>query len=87
MTDPIAPTRQGSTGNVIAALCNVFVPGLGHLVQGRVLGALFFFVTVWGCYGVASFGAVVVIPLLLYVPGGILHLWSILSAAAWRGRD
>ena len=41
----VAPTRQGTAGNVIAALCNVFVPGLGHLVQGRILGALFFFVT------------------------------------------
>ena len=36
-------TGQGSTGNVIAALCNLFIPGLGHLVQGRVLGALAWF--------------------------------------------
>jgi TM2 domain-containing membrane protein YozV len=35
---------QGSTGNVIAALCSFFVPGLGQLVQGRVLRALFYFV-------------------------------------------
>ena len=82
----VAPTRQGTAGNVIAALCNVFVPGLGHLVQGRILGALFFFVTVWGCYVVANVGAVVVIPLVLYIPGGILHLFAILSAATWRGR-
>jgi TM2 domain-containing membrane protein YozV len=38
---------QGSGGNVLAALCNVFVPGLGQLVQGRIFMALFFFVTVF----------------------------------------
>lgn len=35
---------QGSTGNVIAALCSLFIPGLGQLVQGRLLWALFWFV-------------------------------------------
>ena len=36
---------QGSTGNVIAALCDLFlIPGLGHLVQGRVFGAIAWFV-------------------------------------------
>jgi len=35
---------QGSTGNVIAAVCSFFIPGLGQLVQGRILAALFFFV-------------------------------------------
>ena len=31
---------QGSTGNVIAAICSLFIPGLGQLVQGRLLWAL-----------------------------------------------
>ena len=35
---------QGSTGNVIAAICSFFVPGLGQLVQGRILWALTWFV-------------------------------------------
>ncbi len=35
---------QGSAGNVIAALCSLFIPGLGQLVQGRILWALFWFV-------------------------------------------
>ena len=35
---------QGSTGNVIAAICSLFIPGLGQLVQGRILWALFWFV-------------------------------------------
>lgn len=35
---------QGSTGNVIAALCSLFIPGLGQLLQGRILWALIWFV-------------------------------------------
>lgn len=35
---------QGSTGNVIAAICSLFIPGLGQLVQGRLLWALAWFV-------------------------------------------
>lgn len=34
---------QGSTGNVIAALCSFFIPGLGQLIQGRVLWAVTWF--------------------------------------------
>ena len=37
-------TGQGSTANVIAALCSVFIPGLGQLVQGRFWMALLQFV-------------------------------------------
>ncbi|MCA0395641.1 MAG: hypothetical protein LCH70_16270 [Proteobacteria bacterium] len=35
---------QGSTGNVIAAICSLLVPGLGQLLQGRVLSAILWFV-------------------------------------------
>lgn len=35
---------QGSTGNVIAAICSLIIPGLGQLVQGRVLWAVIWFV-------------------------------------------
>jgi TM2 domain-containing membrane protein YozV len=35
---------QGSTANVIAAICSFFIPGLGQLVQGRLLMALVQFV-------------------------------------------
>ncbi len=34
--------HQGSTGNVIAGLASFFYPGLGQLVQGRLLSAAFF---------------------------------------------
>ena len=37
-------TGQGSSGNVIAAICSFFIPGLGQLVQGRLLSAIFWFV-------------------------------------------
>lgn len=36
---------QGSSGNVIAALCSFFIPGLGQLIQGRPFYALFFFIS------------------------------------------
>ena len=35
---------QGSSGNIIAALASFFAPGLGQLLQGRVLAFLFFLV-------------------------------------------
>jgi TM2 domain-containing membrane protein YozV len=61
---------QGSTGNVIAALSSFFIPGLGQLLQGRLLMAIVQF-----CLGV----------LLWFVfMGWIVHLWSILDAALWK---
>ena len=39
----VATMAQGSTGNVIAALCSFFAPGLGQLLQGRLLGAILWF--------------------------------------------
>ena len=36
-------TGRGSTGNVIAAVCSFFIPGLGQLVQGRIFWALVWF--------------------------------------------
>ncbi|MGH7935848.1 MAG: hypothetical protein ACREF8_02425 [Chthoniobacterales bacterium] len=62
---------QGSTGNVIAALCSFFIPGLGQLLQGRVFMALVQFIL----------AAVLWIVLL----GWLVHLWSIIDAALWRG--
>ncbi|WP_157670559.1 hypothetical protein [Chitinibacter sp. GC72] len=58
---------QGSGGNVIAALCSFFIPGLGQLLQGRLLKAALMFVLA----GV----------LWVIFMGWIIHLWSILDAA------
>ena len=63
---------QGSAGNVIAALCSFFIPGLGQLVQGRFLMALIMFVS-------AAL-------LWLILLGWIVHLWSIIDAALWKRR-
>ena len=60
-------TGQGSGGNVLAALCSFFIPGLGQLVQGRPLMALIHFVL-----------AAVLWVILL---GWVIHLWSIIDAA------
>lgn len=61
---------QGSAGNVIAALASFFVPGLGQLLQGRLLMAIVQFVLA----GVLWF-------VLL---GWVIHLWSVLDAAIWK---
>jgi TM2 domain-containing membrane protein YozV len=61
---------QGSTGNVIAALASLFIPGLGQLLQGRLVAALVMFVL----------AAV----LWWFLLGWIIHLWSIVDAALWR---
>lgn len=61
---------QGSTGNVIAALASFFIPGLGQLIQGRLLMAALHFVL----------AAV----LWVFLLGWIIHLWSILDAAFFK---
>jgi len=45
-----ASVGPGSAGNVIAALASLFVPGLGHLLQGRIFSALF-----WLLFGCVAF--------------------------------
>lgn len=71
---------QGSGGNVIAAICSFFIPGLGQLVQGRILAALVFFVVAVGCYTLSA----TVILIFMWPVGAIAHLWSIISAAKFR---
>jgi TM2 domain-containing membrane protein YozV len=61
----------GDAGNVIAAICSFFIPGLGQLVQGRLLRAAGMFVL----------AAV----LWFFLLGWVVHLWSIIDAATWRG--
>ncbi len=71
--------EQGSGGNVIAALCNIPFPGLGQLVQGRLLPALLFFIV---C-GVGYFLWILVVPAII---AAVVHLWSILDAATYNNR-
>lgn len=79
MSDTTANGR-GSTGNVIAALCSFFIPGLGQLVQGRVLWAIFWFV-------LAGFAWVVTFIFTLgFFPfgGALVNLVSCIHAALYR---
>jgi TM2 domain-containing membrane protein YozV len=61
---------QGSSGNVIAALCSFFIPGLGQLLQGRLLLAIIMFVFTAGLW-------------IIWM-GWIIHLWSVLDAALFK---
>ncbi len=64
---------QGSSGNVIAAICSFFIPGLGQLVQGRLIKAIVMF-----CLAGL---------LWLVWMGWLVHLWSILDAALYQRGD
>ncbi|WP_092054628.1 hypothetical protein [Planctomicrobium piriforme] len=61
---------QGSTGNVVAAICSFFLPGLGQLVQGRPITALIHFVLTGLLWWVLL--------------GWIVHIWSALDAAWYK---
>ena len=61
----------GSSGNVLAAVCSFFIPGLGQLVQGRIFMALIQF----GLAGI----------LWIFFLGWLIHLWSVIDAALYRG--
>jgi TM2 domain-containing membrane protein YozV len=63
---------QGSSGNVIAALVSFFIPGLGQLIQGRILAALAHFV--------------LTALLWLIWMGWVGHIVSCVEAARWKAR-
>lgn len=72
---------QGSTGNVIAALCSLFIPGLGQLVQGRLLSAIFWFVTACIAFAVTVLLTVGLLPFGWF----LVSIFSCISAARYRG--
>jgi TM2 domain-containing membrane protein YozV len=59
----------GSGGNVLAALCSFFIPGLGQLLQGRLIKAAIHFV--------------LFVVLWLFWLGIIMHIWSCFDAARY----
>ena len=63
---------QGSSGNVIAALVSFFIPGLGQLIQGRILAAFMHFI------GTGL--------LWLFWLGWLGHIFSCVDAARWKAR-
>ncbi|NRD75874.1 hypothetical protein HQQ94_22200 [Shewanella sp. VB17] len=70
-------SQQGSAGNVIAAIASFFFPGLGQLVQGRILAAILFCLITIVCYAMWW----LIFPAII---GGIVHLWSIIDAAKFK---
>ena len=64
---------KGTSGNIIAALCSLFIPGLGQLLQGRWIKAIFMFVAAFALW--------------LVLLGWIIHLWSIVDAAVFKAAD
>jgi|TARA_B110000495_G_C22905696_1_gene528657 TM2 domain-containing membrane protein YozV len=63
-------SEQGSGGNVLAALCSFFIPGLGQLLQGRL--------------GIAIIQFVLAFILWFILLGWLIHLWSIIDAAKFN---
>ncbi len=61
---------QGSGGNVLAALCSFFIPGLGQLLQGRLGVAILMFILAGALWFVLL--------------GWVIHLWSIIDAAKFK---
>ena len=61
---------QGSAGNVIAAVCSFFVPGLGQLVQGRL--------------GMAVLQFILATVMWVVLLGWLIHVWSVIDAAVWK---
>ncbi len=64
---------QGSGGNVLAALCSLFIPGLGQLLQGRLLRAIIQFVLAAALWWVFM--------------GWVIHLWSVIDAAKFKSNQ
>ena len=67
-------SRVGTTGNVIAALASFFIPGLGQLLQGRIVWAI-----VW------VVAAVIWWIITLGLLSGVVHVLSAIHAALYRG--
>lgn len=61
-------TRYHGASPALAALLSVFIPGAGHLYTGRFVAAILWFMVVGAGYA-------------LILPGLILHLFNIVSAA------
>lgn len=68
---PVVVRREASPG--LAAVLSLFIPGAGQLYAGRVVGALLWFLVVTAGYA-------------LLLPGLIMHLFCIVSAASSANR-
>ncbi len=63
----------GSTGNVIAALASFFIPGLGQLIQGRILKAIIM--------------VVLAAVFWIFWMGWIIAIWATIDAALFKRKQ
>lgn len=71
MSDNYDP-NAAVTNNTLAAICNVFFPGLGQIIQSRVLRGIMFFLG--SIIGYALF----------FLPGLAVQIWSVVDAANYK---
>ena len=71
---------QGSAGNVIAAICSLIIPGLGQLVQGRILSAIVWFVVACIAFAVTWLVTLSLLPFGWFV----VSIFSCINAAMYR---
>ena len=71
---------QGSAGNVIAAICSLIIPGLGQLVQGRIISALVWFVVACIAFAVPWLITLSLLPFGWF----IVSIFSCINAAMYR---
>jgi TM2 domain-containing membrane protein YozV len=74
-------SQPGSTGNVIAAICSFFVPGLGQLLQGRLLSAIGWFVVACLAFAITWLVTLSLLPFGWFV----VSVFSCVDAARFRG--
>lgn len=67
-TRALVPVRDHGASPMLAAMLSVFIPGAGHLYAGRFVAAILWFLVVGAGYA-------------LILPGLVLHLFAIASAA------
>lgn len=70
----------GSAGNVIAAICSLFIPGLGQLVQGRVISAVLWFLAACVAFAITWLVTLSLLPFGWF----IVSIFSCISAAVYR---
>lgn len=71
---------QGSAGNVIAAICSLIFPGLGQLLQGRLLSALFWFISACIAFAITWLVTLSLMPFGWF----LVSVFSCISAARYR---
>lgn len=77
---PSSPTGPGTAGNVIAAIASLIFPGLGQLLQGRIMAAL-----LWLLFACVAFAISWLLTLSLLPFGWFLvSIFACIDAARFR---